>query len=80
MLDKLDGRVPAQDGQQPLPPVQDPNFSQVNMNRNPILLFRIQTSPKKKYEQQPLPPVQCPNFSQVNMNSNLFLLFQSSPR
>ena len=23
MLDKLDGRVPAQDGQTPLPPVQD---------------------------------------------------------
>ncbi|XP_023336906.1 RISC-loading complex subunit tarbp2 isoform X2 [Eurytemora carolleeae] len=32
MLDKLDGRVPAQDGQQPLPPVQDPNFSQAPGN------------------------------------------------
>ena len=30
MLDKLDGRVPAQDGQQPLPPVQDTNASQVD--------------------------------------------------
>ena len=46
MLDKLDGRVPAQDGQQPLPPVQDPNFSQVNMNSNLFLLVKIQTSPR----------------------------------
>ena len=30
MLDKLDGRVPAQDGQQPLPPVPDTNDSQVS--------------------------------------------------
>ena len=29
MLDKLDGRVPAQDGQQPLPPVPEANGSQV---------------------------------------------------
>ena len=29
MLDKLDGRVPAQDGQQPLPAVPDSNASQV---------------------------------------------------
>jgi len=32
MLDKLDGRVPAQDGQQLLPPVQDPNGSQAPGN------------------------------------------------
>jgi len=32
MLDKLDGRVPAQDGQQPLPPVQDTNASQAPGN------------------------------------------------
>ena len=29
MLDKLDGRVPAQDGQQPLPEVTETNGSQV---------------------------------------------------
>lgn len=32
MLDKLDGRIPAQDGQQPLPPVQDTNASQAPGN------------------------------------------------
>jgi hypothetical protein len=32
MLDKLDGRVPAQDGQLLLPPVQDSNGSQVTLN------------------------------------------------
>jgi RISC-loading complex subunit TARBP2 len=32
MLDKLDGRVPAQDGQQPLPEVSDSNGSQAPTN------------------------------------------------
>ena len=32
MLDKLDGRVPAQDGQQPLPEVNDTNGSQAPTN------------------------------------------------
>jgi len=32
MLDKLDGRVPAQDGQQPLPPLPDANGSQAPGN------------------------------------------------
>merc|ERR1719312_890176 len=33
MLDKLDGRVPAQDGQQPLPPLPDTNGSQAPGNK-----------------------------------------------
>ena len=32
MLDKLDGRVPAQDGQQPLPEVTETNGSQVKID------------------------------------------------
>ena len=42
MLDKLDGRVPAQDGQQPLPPVAEANGSQVTrfLNTKSKLLFK----------------------------------------
>jgi hypothetical protein len=46
MLDKLDGRVPAQDGQLLLPPVQDSNGSQVTLNLSVLWIrIRIQWGP-----------------------------------
>ena len=50
MLDKLDGRVPAQDGQQLLPPVQDTNGSQVQVTQDRTAGLRIRTILPKTIE------------------------------